>query len=170
MKKIKTSINIKVTNRVLLAICLATLGLAFAVTVLPAQIAYAEPPTTVTVVCKDGTSQTATRAGLTFTTADYDKACAAHVGYVSPAGSAGTQTVPEISNINAGACNEDQVLKYSSDGSTSCVAAPNKHECGSGVNGGKIVTVSFDFGCKGTTYTKPLNPLNSCFSRLRISP
>lgn len=46
-------------------------------------VAYADPTTTI-VTCKDGTKQTATRSGTSFTTADYEAACKNHGGYQAP--------------------------------------------------------------------------------------
>ncbi len=121
-----------------------------------ATSAYADPTTT-SVKCSDGTSVMATRSGTTFTNDDYNKACKDHGGYTPAADqSAPAQTIDPVS---AGTCPEDQTLKYSQDGSTFCGAVEGKYQCGSGVQGGKVVTTSFNFGCRGKSYTKPLNPI-----------
>lgn len=50
---------------------------------------HADPATT-QVTCGDGSTQTATRSGTTFTDADYQRACSAHGGYTSPTQVPGT--------------------------------------------------------------------------------
>ncbi len=118
------------------------------------------------VTCTDGTTATVTQRGATPSDADYKSACGSH-GYTAPAsgsgsGSGSTDTTNPLDTLKCDTTGEQGICTGQNEVTTS-------HTCGKGTdgNGNSLsVKVSFDFGCRGESYTCPaanptcsLNPI-----------
>lgn len=115
-------------------------------------------PAVVTIKCSNGDSVQATRTGTTFTDADYQRACEGHGGYTAPAGG-GTSGGQECNGAGSSAIDPlcgGKTSPYSKE-AEDALAPKNTHTCGNGED--NVVTVAFDFGCIGSSYGKPLNPI-----------